>query len=160
MATSRNGKFSFVLGADVLSKGLRKEENNPVNAHTLISCAGMIGKNGVLQKITDLTRTVELSVSFPYPQIFVETSLIIVCTDTKIYTYADDALTLELTVLAGSTWSLISSHDYIYMSNGRVSVIRNPEEKVFAEDSTVPTAMAMFNFNGQVIIGSPNGGYA
>jgi len=159
MEVLRNGKFSLPISSTSLSKGLRKSKVNLVNNHSLLTCSGMFGKEGVLQRIPAMIRSFELTTSFPYPQVFVETNLVIVCTGTDIYEYINEALVLKLTVTEASTWSLVSFHDFVYISNGKVAVIRNPESDVYSITEDVPTAMAICNYKGQIIIGAPDAGY-
>ncbi len=159
MNVLKNGFFSLPISSDKISKGLRAEKNNPVNKHSMIVCSGVIGKDGVLERIQEQLRAFSVETEFPYPQIFVETNLVIVCTRDSIYEFTNNDLELRLTTTVGSPWSLISVHDFVYMSNGIVSVVRDPESKVFELSETLPTAMAICNYNGQVIIGAPNAGY-
>lgn len=103
--------------------------------------------------------TASLLNSFPYPQIFVFTNVTIVCTETMIFEWVSGALVHKLTVSAGSTWVALDFYDYVYLSNGNVAVVRDAGDKTYSETSDLPTAMAAFNFNGQVILGSPDAGY-
>lgn len=159
MRVLNNGFFSLPIVSNKLSKGLRKDSNNQINNHATVECSGVIGKEKVLERLHELTKSFDLTVTFPYPQLFIETNIIIVCTSTNIYEFEDDNLNLKLTTTAGSTWSLISVHDFVYMSNGIVAVVRNPESKVYSISDDIPTAMAICNFNGQVIVGAPDAGY-
>jgi len=158
MEILRNGKFSLPIRNTDLKMGLRKLKTNLVNEHSLIECNGAVGMEGVLQRLSELVRTYELDAEFPYPQIFVETNVIIVCTKYYVYEVQGGELILKHSVVGGSTWSLISSHDFVYMSNGAVSVVRDPITKQYSEVD-VPTAMAICNYNGQILIGAPNAGY-
>jgi len=40
------------------------------------------------------------------------------------------------------------------MSNGNVAVLRNPESNVYAITTDQPKAMALCNFNGQILAGA------
>lgn len=114
-------------------------------------------KSIVLDEITNaalVNGTASIEESFPFPQIFVFTKAIIVCGETKIYEWVNDALILKLTVTAGSKWNAVDFHEYVYLSNSKVAVERNALSKVY-EISSLPTCMAACNFNGQVIIGAP-----
>lgn len=102
----------------------------------------------------DADGVASLEESFPFPQIFVFTKVIIVCGETKIYEWIDDALVLKLTVTAGSKWNAVDFHEYVYLSNAKVSVERNALSKVYSTTTDLPTCMAACNFNGQVIIGA------
>jgi hypothetical protein len=93
--------------------------------------------------------------AFPYPQIFVLTNMIIVCSSTKIYEWVNNALVLKLTVTGGSTWNIVDFYDYVYMSNGKVAVKRDAGTKAYSLTTALPIAMGMCNFNGQVLIGGP-----
>ena len=145
-----------------LAAGLRTTANNPRNQQFLIQSSGMLPEDGVLRSIdtiTLLTGITTLGESFPYPQIFVFTNVTIVCTETMIFEWVSGALVHKLTVSAGSTWVALDFYDYVYLSNGNVAVVRDAGDKTYSETSDLPTAMAAFNFNGQVILGSPDAGY-
>lgn len=159
MDIASDGKFLKTI--DGIATGLSKVENAKKNVGSLSVCTGMVVNNGVLESIDTLTRidTSGIVASFPFPQLFVRTNFILVCSDTEIYEYSGGAFQLKLTVSAASTWCLVDFHDFAYMSNGDVAVIRDAETKAFSVSDDYPTAMAMCNFNGQVIIGAPDAGY-
>ena len=149
--------FSHTIKPKQLSKGLRPSKRMPRDSGHLITCSGAVGRDDVLQVIDGLTRmaTDVITDGFPYPQIFVFTNMIIVCGETKIYEWVAGALAEKLTVTAGSTWSAADFHDYIYMSNSKVAVVRDAGSKVYSVSATLPIAMAIVNYNGQVMIGGP-----
>ena len=156
MKVLEGGKFSDEIPGEVLSRGLRPSKRMARNTKYLIQCSGAVGRDRVLQVVEDLENdridTSIITDSFPYPQIFVLVNMILVCGETKIYSYSGTTLTLEIDVgIAGTTWTLIESYDYIYMSNCAVAVIRNPQTQEFSI-SSLPPARAMCNYNGQVII--------
>lgn len=91
---------------------------------------------------------------FPYPCQFVFTNFIIVCGKTDIFELVSGELQWKLTVTAGTTWRALDFYNFVYMSNGKVSVERDPSTGEYSL-STRPIASAMCNFNGQVIIGAP-----
>lgn len=150
--------FSITIDSSKLSKGLRPSKRMPRNSGYLVECKGAVGKDGVLQVLDELTRidTSVITDPFPYPQIFVFTNMIIVCGKTKIYEWVAGALVLKLTVTAGSTWSCVDFFDHVYMSNGTVAVIRDAETKLYSITTDQPTAQAICNFQGQVLIGAPD----
>lgn len=150
--------FSVTIDTSRLSKGLRPSKRMPRNSRYLVECSGAVGKDGVLQSIDELARMITDTITdpFPYPQIFVFTNLILVCGKTKIYEWVADSLVEKLTVTAGSTWSAIDFYDYIYMSNGTVAVTRDASTKLYSITTSLPTAQAICNFNGQVLIGAPD----
>jgi hypothetical protein len=150
--------FTFTITSEHLSRGLRPSKRVPRDTKYLVECKGAVGRDGVLAAVDSLTKmvTAEVTDVFPFPQLFVFTNMIIVCSQTKIYEWVGDTLTLKLTVAAGSTWSAVDFYDYVYLSNGKVAVTRSPETGVYAASAVLPTAMSILNFNGQVIVGSPS----
>jgi len=157
---TKDGIFSMPIKPEVLSKGLRRSKSNYLNSDGLIYCAGAVGREGVLQRLDELVKTFDLTSTFPYPQIFIEPYIILVCTATHIYEYDGSNLILKIsTAVVGSTWSLITVEDFVYMSNGSITVVRDPISNIFSITSDHPTAMAICNYNGQIIIGAPNAGY-
>lgn len=157
-SVAQGGKFSFTIKAKELSKGLRPSKRNPRDNDFLIISKGAVGKDGVLQSIEEITRmtTDVITDSFPFPQIFTFINLIIVCGLKKIYELVDGELVLKYTAAAaGSTWTAVDFYDYVYLSNGKEAVVRNPDTGVYSI-STLPKGMSICNFNGQVIVGAPD----
>lgn len=151
-------EFTYTITAQELAKGLRPSKRTPRDARFLFESKGAIGRDGVLSAIDELTRidTSGITDSFPFPQIFVFTNVVIVCSCTVIYEWVSGSLVPKLTVTAGSTWTAVDFYDYIYLSNGKVAVVRDPDLKTYSAVTTVPTASSICNFNGQVIVGSPD----
>lgn len=143
-----------------LAKGLRPSKRMPRNSGYLTQCIGAVGRDGVLQALDQFSRLATGDTdSFPYPQLFVFTNMIIVCSSTKIYEWVSSALVEKLEVAAGSTWCALDFVDYVYMSNGMVAVVRDAGTKTYSITSELPTSMAACNFNGQVLLGAPDAGY-
>jgi len=159
MEVLRSGKFSHVITQ--LNLGLSKTDTDIRNSNFLTSSSGIVIKNGVMQTVSDINQldTSIIGGSFPYPQIFTLTNLIIGCNQTEIYEYESSNWTLKYTADAGSTWEVLDFHDYIILSNGRQTVVRDAESKLYSMSTTIPTGMALCNFNGQLLIGSPDAGY-
>ena len=151
----RDNSFALTITSGQLSKGLRPSKRVPRNSGFLVQCNGSVGRDGVLQVIDQLTRlaTAAITDPFPYPQIFVFTNMIIVCSSTKIYEWVADALVEKLTVAAGDTWSAVDFHKYAYMSNNKVAVIRDAMNGTYRVVTDLPIAQAICNFNGQIIAG-------
>jgi len=151
-------EFSVTISGAQLARGLRPSKRVSRNSRYLVECQTAVGRDGVLQVIDGLTRvnTTGITDAFPYPQLFVLTNLIIVCSQTKIYELVSGSLVEKLTVSPGSTWTLTDFHDYVYLSNGRVAVIRDATSKTYSTVTTLPTASAICNFGGQVIVGAPD----
>lgn len=153
--------FTFTITADQLSRGLRPSKRAPRDAKFLVESKGALGRNGVLAAIDDLVRfdTSVIEEQFPYPQLFITTNFIIVCGETSIYEYDVSTRTLALKFtasLAGIPWTLIDFYNYIYLSNGKVAIVKDPDTGVYSETDDVPTTVSGCNFNGQVILGSPD----
>lgn len=154
-----NGYFSLPIATEELSRGLRPSKRLGRNNSYLISCIGAVGRDKVLQVMDELTRvdTSVITDSFPYPQIFILTNMILVCGSQDIYELVSGSLDLKLHLdNPGSTWSVVDFFDYVYMSNAKVAVVRDAESKVFALSDDLPIAMSICDFNGQVLIGAPN----
>jgi hypothetical protein len=148
--------FSVTIDSPKLSKCLRPSKRMPRNSGYLIECQGCVGKDGVLQVLDELSRlsTTAITDTFPFPQIFVFTNLIIVCSSTVIYEWVAGALVEKLTVVGGSLWTAVDFYDFVYMSNGNVAVLRDPGSKEYSVTTEQPKAMALCNFNGQALAGA------
>lgn len=155
LVIDRGGGFTLSIESEQLSKGLRPSKRLQRDSNFLTVCNGAVGRDGVLCTIDQLTRMVTDVIvdGFPYPQVFVLTSMIIVCGLTKIYELVEGVLIEKLTVTAGNTWSLVDFNDYVYMSNGMVAVTRSAADKTYSLSTTLPVANAICNNNGQIIIG-------
>lgn len=161
ISVAQGGKFTFTIKAKELSQGLRSSKRNPRDKDFLVTCIGAVGRDGVLQVIDELTRmdTSIITDPFPFPQIFVFTNVIIVCGLLTVYEWMGTALHLEYTLdpsLTGGTWEAVDFYDYIYMSNGEAAIIKNAGSNVYELSTVQPHATSICNFNGQVIIGSPD----
>ncbi|MBT9169304.1 MAG: hypothetical protein DDT19_02662 [Syntrophomonadaceae bacterium] len=142
-----------------LGRGLRPSRRNPRNTPYLVESIGAVPRDRVIQAVSEFTRTntAALIVGFPYPQLFVLTNRIIVCTSTAIHEWVMGTLVLRLSGLpAGTTWSVVDFHSFLYLTNGRVAVARDSSSGVYAVTTTLPFGTALCNYNGQVFIGSPN----
>lgn len=159
MHITRDGGFTFEIDSEDMLKGLRPSEYSPRNEKFLAECTGAIGYEKVLQTIEDITNllidTSIITDDFPYPQIFIFTKHIIICGETDIYELVGAALVHKLNVDAGIRWSAIDFYDYIYMSNGKVSVTRSATDGIYSL-SDLPIASAICNFKGQVMVGAPD----
>lgn len=155
----KGGKFTFNIKAEQLSKGLRTTKRNVRNNDSLIVCSGSVGRNGVLQTLEGITRVATNTITdgFPFPQIFVFTNIIIICGLMKIYEWDGSSLALKYTAeSAGGCWSAVDFFDYVYMSNSKIAVVRDAGSDSYSLSTTQPTATAICNYNGQIIIGAPD----
>lgn len=159
MDVDRYGNFSLTIGSEKLSRGLRPSKRSPRNAGYLVESQGMVGRDGVLQAIDVLTLSngITIADAFPFPQLFVFTNMIIVCGAKQICEYDGTSLSLMYTAATtGGTWSAVDFYDYIYLTNGKIAVIRDAGSKSYSLSSTLPYASAACNYNGQVLIGAPS----
>lgn len=160
ISVAQGGKFTFTVKAKELAQGLRPAKQNPRDNDFLIVCAGAVGKDGALQVLNNLTRVVTSVITddFPFPQIFTLTNLTIVCGLKNIYEWDGTTLSLKYTTSeddTGGVWSVVDFYDYVYMSNGKIAIVRIASDYSYAV-SDLPSASAICNYNGQVIIGAPN----
>ncbi len=154
--------FTYEI-SEALLKGLAPAHTRR-NAPYLVESIGAVPREGVLQAIEQF-EAIDIqdlgAVSFPYPQLFVASDFILIATETALYELTDTEgpgnLTAKITGLtAGIPWTCLDLKGYLYFTNGKVAVTRNSKSGVYTVDSTVPFASAACNFNGQVILGSPN----
>lgn len=160
MEVLRDGTFTTRINSDDLAKGLRSSKRNPRNIKFMVQCIGAVGLDSVLQVIDDLEgdridTIATILDAFPYPQIFVFTNLTLICGRQDIYEYDGTLTHVFGPVAVGQLWSAVDFFRFIYMSNGSVSVLRDPDTGVYSLTATQPVAAALCNFNGQVIIGAP-----
>jgi hypothetical protein len=143
----------FKLG-DFVKKGLALK-NNVRNRPFLIQSLGAFPYEQVLQSVKQFTRIDTSSLgalTFPYPQLFVLSEAIIVCTPTAIYEYAGGALSLKLSGLtAGNTWTVLDYKSFIYLTNQEVAVTKDPATGTYSI-STLPAGNACCDYNGQVLL--------
>ena len=138
-----------------LAKGLRPSKRNKRNGGYLTTCTGAVGRDKTLQVMDQITRldTSIITDPFPYPQIKVLNRIIIICGLTKIYELVNGVMVEKIEVTAGKTWNHFDGYEFIWLTNGVVSVTRDPGDFSYSLNSTLPVAGAMCNFNGQVMVG-------
>jgi len=161
MEVLRDGTFTFTIEAEALVRGLRPSKRVPRNSKYLVECIGAVGLDAVLQVIDDLEddrmdTSGLITDTFPYPQVFIFTNMIIVCSQTTIYEWVASALVPKVgPVAAGELWSAVDLLNFVYLTNGSVAVRRNPATGNYSITTDYPTARAICNFNSQVFVGSP-----
>jgi hypothetical protein len=139
-------------------KGLSPKNNKRNNNPYLTESKGAFPYQDALQSIEQITQlnTSSLGCTFPYPQLIITSNVILVCTPTAIYEVIGNSLILKIQDLtAGLTWSVIDSKEYLYLTNGYISVERNPFTKEYATNTNIPAGSALCNYNGQVIVAYP-----
>ena len=159
MKVLNNGYFSDSWDGEVLAKGLRSTAKTLRGVKTFSRCDGLVGQDGLLTTLPAITLTplyaspLVIKNDFPFPQIFTLEKFIIVCNRTSILELVGSSLVSKATVTGGELWSLASSHDFLYLSNGVVSLVRNPQSGEY-ESTDAPVCSAILNFNGQIICGN------
>ena len=157
MRIARGGKFSFTITSEQLSKGLRPSKRVPRDSGFLTKCSGAVGRDQVLQILDEYSRidTSTISDGFPFPQIFMFTNLIIVCSATKIYEWVASSLVEKIEVASGGRWAAMAIYNSVYMSNGVVAVIKDPTSFAYSTTSDLPIFSSICNYNGQIMISAP-----
>lgn len=161
MKVLNNGFFSLTLDSTELIKGLRQHDTQPRNGQGFEVMSGVKGKDGSLQRLLSADfplfpyDALDLS-NFPWPQVFRFEKHVVVCNQSSMYEY--DATSGWINKLTGITtssqpWHAASSYDWIYFTNGKVAVVRNPETHAYAVDSSAPVGLGVCNYNGQIIVG-------
>ena len=158
-----NGYLSETFSSTDLVKGLRTTQHNPRNSRQLTKCQGAIGYKGVLKtlEVLEISSIMNdpniIADDFPFPQLFVLDNHILICNRQSILELQDINFVVAISGLdAGGKWNVLSSHDFIYLTNGVVSILKDPGTKTYSISSTAPIASAVCNFNGQCIVGNPN----
>ncbi len=157
-----NGAFVESFTTEI-SKGLRPSKQAPRNSKYLVQSQGVVGYEGVLKvldtlSISSIANDPNIILSdFPFPQLFILDKHILVCNRQSILELQDNVFILVISGLAANNkWNVLSSHDFIYLTNGAVAVIRSPESNTYSISSTAPISSAVCNFNGQCIVGDSN----
>jgi hypothetical protein len=164
MPTAGDGTFSFTIGTKDLARGLRPSKSSPRNEKFLVKSAGAIGLDNVLQSLKDLNIdrldfTGITTLTFPYPQLFQLSCTMLVCTIDNIYELVGTTWTNVISLLApqaGDPWTVVEFYNYIYMSNGVVSIVKHPEDLTWKLVTDLPTFSGICNYNGQVMICAPD----
>ena len=144
---------------NTIAKGLRPSKRAIRNSGFLVDCIGAVGRDAVLQVIDQLTSidTSALTVSFPYPQLFIMSDVTIVCTSNTIYELVSNALVQKITGLTvGDLWSCAEWKGFVVLNNGQVTVTRGAQSKTYAVDTRIPVGTCVANYNNaRLFIGSP-----
>jgi len=144
--------FVFTIEGGKLALGLRTNKEAPRDSGFLVECIGAVGRDDILCALDELSKMDLSGFYFPYPQIFVLTKLIIVCTATEIYEWVDSALVLKLSgITKGHRWDLADYNEFVYLSNSKVA-IRRDINGTYAATDELPVASAICNMNGQIVV--------
>jgi len=159
-----NGEFSVTWNTEDLKKGSAAHAVMSRSQENLATCKGALGTKGILRALEELSINDmfidedELVVldDFPFPQLIVTERLVLVCNRTSILEVLGDATLVEAIseLPTGARWQYASSFEYIYLSNGEVTVVRDPFSREWAIDTTLPKAGAILNYKGQIFVGN------
>lgn len=142
-----------------LSSGLRSSESNPRNKQALTECYNLKPDVlGLLPYEPVIDESGALSLSWPYPQIFIGSDYRYICTNTKIYTMDSSwNQTLKVTTTASGIWDFADFGTYVLFVNGAKIVERSPVDGSYTASDTLtdmPRFSTVCNFKGQVIGGN------
>lgn len=145
-------------------KGLRLHSDTPTNQEALTECFNLIPRiQGLISTPTISHPITAVTVSHPWPQIFLGYKHWVCCTEDKIYTInANWSLTLQLDLAVyyntfpnapKETWHFADFFDYVVLTNGGVTVVYNPltSDWEYNDGTTLPTLGSVLNFKGQII---------
>lgn len=152
--------YKFIDG---LASGLRPHAQNPRNNPAMVVCQGAVPEHNVMHALEDLSSyRVDFSsidsevdpIVFPFPQLFVLKSIVLVCLKDAIYSLnaGTGSLTLEISTPTGTTWTVADYGLYIAMTNGACNVIRDPQTGAFTLSEQIPPCTAICDVNGQLVI--------
>lgn len=147
-----------IIPINAFSRGLVPKENKRGVLY-LTESTGAFPYEGSLITCEDFSANQidlsSLSCSFPYPQIFFLSEVVLVCTPTKIYEYPD-ITTAKITTTAGCLWTVADYKTFILLTNCQVMVKKDAETGVYSVDSSRPFGTCVTDFNGQAFITSPD----
>lgn len=150
--------YKFIDG---LASGLRPHAQNPRNNPAMVVCQGAVPEHNVMHALEDLSSyrvdfssldSEENPIVFPFPQLFVLTSIVLVCLKDAIYSLSAGSLTLELSTPTGTTWTVADYGLYIAMTNGVCNVIRDTQTGAFMLSEQIPSCTAICDVNGQLVV--------
>ena len=78
---------------------------------------------------------------------------LLICNRNTVLEWNYNELILKATVVGtGGLWEVASVDNFIYLSNGQVSLVRDPATGSYTESG--PVCEAICNYNGQIICGN------
>lgn len=164
-------KESSIVIKETLQGGLAQNKNLR-NQPFLVESYGAVPFEKALVSVKEFDQ-IDISslgtLTFPYPQLFVFSDVIVVCTPTDIYEYENNVLTHKIgPVTEGIPWSALDFKTYLFLTNGQVAVEKSPyagqeyyvnalkQNVVMGLEEALPFAACACDFNGRVFLGSPN----
>lgn len=152
----------FVVELSEIVKGLRQKERSPNNIPTLTEISGIYPREGLLASLPEPVQIALTDLpeqTFPFPQLFKLTNLTLVCGENSIWEFneTNNSFAEVLANIPGNhTWSVIDFVEWIYLTNGKVAVVRNAGSKQYEVVTELPFGSCLCNYNGQILIGAPN----
>jgi len=150
-------EFSVTLKEGIL-RGLRTSDTNPRNTEALTECHNLKPGAGDLESyeaITDISGA--LSVSWPYPQVFLGSNYRLICTNTTVYEMDSSwTQTSKVVTTADDIWDLADFGTYCLLANGTKLVEIDADGAYSANDSltNTPRFLTGCNFKGQLVAGN------
>lgn len=169
----------------VIVRGLNNKKSPRLNDPGFHHCNGCYPYQERLESLDPMVfiDASGLDCTFPYPQLFVLQEVIIVASASVICEYTPtmgagpyslipgvggmapgDAIggggtfNEMLTGLpVGSTWEVLDYGPFVALTNGVVTVTRDPIAGSYSVSQVMPASYACGDYNGQAVIGSPTG---
>ena len=112
--------------------------------------------NGLITHEAATVNVAPIACSFPYPQWFSLREVTVVCYATSIYEVIGGVETFKLGGLtSGLPWSVADFYQYLVLTNGKVTVHRDPLTRVYSI-ADLPAGNSCINLNGQLLFGAPS----
>lgn len=142
-----------------LTKGLIPTSNAPYNSNWLLEASGVRMGSGGLELQPSPTDPLNITVSWPWPQVVNLQQEVIVIQADGLYT-ADASWNLSqiLTISTDNdvVWQFVDYGDYWYATNGSTTYLRDVSGGSIsdAQSSSFPTVGTLVDFNGQLVGGN------
>jgi len=140
---------------------LRSTKRNPRQSQALVYSQGAFPESAVVRALDDISSyqldTYELDVEFPFPQVFVLTYVILVCTKDRIYEYKNNTLELKLSnITPASTWTVADYGKFIVLTNGAELITKDAGSAEYWRNTScgIPDCLCLCDVNGQLVVGA------
>ena len=161
MIINNDGTFTYTITHEGFCNGYAPFPYSMRNKGHMTECIDFREEDLMLYPAEQRGRYLPaFSYFFPFPQVFVFDFVTIICNQKEIYEKIANSYILKYTTnVAASSWECINVGQFCLLSNGHVILKRDPVSLTYEELDDVPTGMSLCNYNAQILIGSPNGGY-
>jgi len=142
-----------------LVKGLRKDKDNPINSQALIECFnGKPAERGIVP-FEPLSPISELSIDWPFPQLFIGPYARLLATRDKLYSLdANWNVTLEADeITPGSVFDMADFGSYVLLANDSGMIERDVASGIYTSFGVWvdhPMVSTICNFKGQAVGGN------